>query len=239
LLKPSKVVPDPRKIKAISAENDVRAALTNWIEQCGGSVYWGEKVEGYDQEIFTVKSRGVSGWGNDSHRPDMLIDISDRIIVVEVKTGDKYGQIADGIYQTFGYWNKYHRNRLMYETNDGVYDPDSFALATRYSPFGHTYPSEHEFYYSNGEMYGVNEQVPQFEANMSSVSVRALWRFAQSEAQDNISAGIGLMLSDVLEEIPEFDTTADAFDMVRASEIEKQGQPAVFHWKADQEWLTF
>jgi hypothetical protein len=87
-------------------------------------------------------------------------------------------------------------------------------------------------------VYGVNEQVPQFEANMSSVSVRALWRFARSEANDDISAGIGLMLSDILEGIPRFDTVTDNFGMSRANEIEKQGQPAVFHWKTDQDWLT-
>lgn len=168
----------------------------------------------------------------------MLVDTDDHVIVVEVKTGDKYGQIVDGIYQTFDYWRKYHRNRLMYETSDEAYDPDSFVLATRYSPFGHTYPSEHEFYYSNEGVYGVNKQVPRFEANMSSVSVRALWRFARSEADDDISAGIGLMLSDILEGIPRFDTVTDNFGMSRASEIEKQGQPAVFHWKTDQDWLT-
>ena len=230
---------DPRKIKEMSDENDVRAALTHWFEQCGGSVYWGEEVEGHDQETFAVKSRSVSGCGNDFHRPDMVVDTGDRTIVIEVKTGDKYGQIADGIYQTFDYWMKYHRSRLIYEASGEVYDPDSFVLATRYSPFGHTYPSVHEFYYRNEGMYGINEQVPQFEANMSSVSVRALWRFARPEAYNGISAGIGLMVSDVLEEIPRFDVASDEFGMVRASKVEKQGRPAVFHWKTDQDWLTF
>lgn len=231
-------MPNHNNIRNIPTENGVRVALTDWFERHGASVYWGEAVDEYDQETFEIRSTGVSRWANNPHRPDMLVDAADHVTIVEIKVGDEYGKIADGIYQTFDYWDKHHNGRLRYETDDDKYSPDSFVFATRYSPFGHIYPSKHEFYYSNGDMYAINEQLPQFEANMSGVSLRALWRFAQ-QAADGPSAGVGLVLSDTLEHIPEFESMADEFGMIRTSKTEQQGRPAVFYWEDGQEWITF
>jgi|APHM01.1.fsa_nt_gi hypothetical protein len=225
------------RIKSKSHEQTVRNILTQWLEESGATVYWGEEVDGYDQETFQVESRGVDRWGDSIHRPDMLVSLGDHTTITEIKPGAKYGTIANGVWETFDYWNKHHTDRLIYTVGEKKYTPDSFTFATRYSPFGHIYPSEHEFFYTNGDMHGVNEHLPQYEANMSAVTLRTMWRFAQS-ADENISVGVGLLISDLLESVPDFESKTDSFEMVRASEIETPGSPAIFHWRENQDWIT-
>ena len=84
----------------------------------------------------------------------------------------------------------------------------------------------------------VNDDLPQYEANMSSVTIRAMWRFARS-AVDDAQVGLGFLLSDFLESIPNFAGEADDYDMVRAANVEDSGSPSIFHWAGDQDWLTF
>lgn len=228
---------DWMEIKNQKNEDQVRASLTEWCEEHGATVYWGEQVEGFDQPSFKVQPRGINSWNDEPYRPDMLVVGDEKVIVVEVKIGDQYGVIADGVFETFDYWCKHHEKRPVYRTDDGLYEPDSFTYGTRYAPYGHLYPDDHEFYYSNGSMYGTNERVPQYEANMASVTVRALWRFAQNQDYD-ISTGVGLLVSDILEDLPRFSEQEDSYGMVRASDIDEVGQPAVFHWNGDQDWIS-
>lgn len=229
------------QIKQESNEDAVREALTKWLESSGAKVYWGESPQNYDRKTFEVKSEAVDDWGEprDSyHRPDLLISFDRHTTITEIKPGARYGNIADGVWETFDYWKKHENSRLVYKTDDGKYSPDSFTFATRYSPFGHVYDSNHEFFYSNGNMYGVNDRIPQYEANMSGVTVRAVWRFAQSVSSET-QVGIGFLLSDLLESIPNFADEADNHGMVRAIDIEATGTPGIYHWMGDQDWLTF
>lgn len=229
------------QIRQESNENAVREALTKWLESSGAEVYWGESPQDYNHKTFEVKSEAIDDWSKPrdiSHRPDLLASFDGHTTITEIKSGARYGNIADGIWQTFNYWKKHETGRLVYETDNRKYSPDSFTFATRYSPFGHVYDSNHEFFYSNGDMYGVNEKLPQYEANMSGVTLRAVWRFAQSVSGDT-EVGIGFLLSDLLESIPNFAGKTDDHSMARAIDVETTGTPAVYHWMGDQDWLTF
>lgn len=158
--------------------------------------------------------------------------------IIEIKPGTQYGNIADGVWQTLDYWKKHETSRLVYKTDEREYSPDSFTFATRYSPFGHIYNSNHEFFYSHGDIIGVNNRLPQHEGNMSGVTIRAMWRLAQSVVE-NTQVGIGVLLSDLLESIPNFADETDDYNMVRATNVGKTGSPAIFHWAGDQDWVTF
>ncbi len=226
------------QIKQESNENAVRETLTKWLESNGAEVYWGESPQRYDQKTFEVESEAIDCWGKSLHRPDLLVSFEGHITITEIKPGARYGNIADGVWETFDYWKKHENGRIVYKTDDGEYLPDSFTFATRYSPFGHVYTSNHEFFYSYGDMDGVNDWLPQHEANMSGVTIRAMWRFAQSVV-DNTQVGIGFLLSDLLESIPNFANETDDYGMVRASDVESTGSPAIFHWAGDQDWITF
>jgi hypothetical protein len=225
------------EIKQKSDENVVRERLTKWLESNRAKVYWGENPQGYDHKTFEVKSESIDSWGEPLHRPDLLASFDDHTTIIEIKPGTQYGNIADGVWETFDYWKKYETDRLVYKTDEGNFSPDSFTFATRYSPFGHIYTSNHEFFYSNGEITGVNDRLPQHEANMSGVTIRAMWRFAQSVV-DNTQVGIGFLLSDFIESIPNFAKEIDEYSMVRANKVEKTGNPAIFHWAGDQDWVT-
>lgn len=226
------------QLKEESDEDTVREILTRWLESNGAEVYWGENAEEYDQETFEVNLNSIDSWGESLHRPDMLVSFDEYDMITEIKTGEKYGKIADGVWETFDYWKKHHDDNLIYETDDGNYSPDGFTFATRYSPYGHVYPSNHEFFYSNEGTYGLNDKLPQHEANMSGVTIRAMWRFAQSVV-DNPEAGIGFLLSDTLESIPDFAAESDDYGMVRAAQTETIGNAAIFTWMDDQDWKTF
>jgi len=229
------------QIKQESNEDAVRQALTKWLESSGATVYWGESPQNYNHKTFEVKSEAVDNWDeprDSDHRPDLLVSFNGHTTITEIKPGARYGNIANGIWETFDYWKKHENGRLVYKTDDGKYSPNSFTFATRYSPFGHVYDSNHEFFYSNGNMYGVNERIPQYEANMSGVTIRAVWRFAQSVSPDT-QVGIGFLLSDLLESIPNFADKADNHGMGRAIDVEAAGTPAIYHWMGDQDWLTF
>jgi len=225
------------QIKRESDESNVRNVLTRWLESNGAEVYWGESAEGYNQQTFEVKSEAIGNWGETPHRPDLLASFDDHTTITEIKPGAEYGNIADGVWETFDYWKKHESGELAYQTVDGEYSPDSFTFATRYSPFGHVYNSDHEFFYSYGNMAGVNNKLPKHEGNMSGVTIRAMWRFARSIV-DNTQIGVGFLLSDILESIPNFANEADDYGMVRAVGVEEAGSPAIFHWKGDQDWLT-
>lgn len=231
---------DLSSIKQQTEENVVRKRLTVWLESHGAAVYWGEEVDEYDQETFRVESKGIGNFGEDAHRPDILASFNDHTTVIEVKTGNNYGDIGKGVWELFEYWEAHQSGRLVYTTEEGqtLHTPDSFTLATRYSPFGHIYNSNHEFFYSNGGMPITNDKLPQYEANMSGVTIRSLWWFAKNVVGDgSASAGIGFLYCDILQNIPEFDSHSDSYGMVRSVDVETVGSPSIFHWKDDQDWL--
>jgi hypothetical protein len=233
----------PDGIRNLEDENDVRERLTEWIEDSGGVVYWGEQPEEYSQTTFSVTSQsGLSDFsGGDSssqsERPDMLVVWNDHVSVVEVKAGNRYGQTIDGAYELFEYWENYEQGRSSYEVGDEEYTPDSFLLATRCSPFGHIFPPEHEFLYENEGVNFVNERIPRFEANMAGVFTRLLWRFTREEGDQD--SAIGLMLSSCLEDISDEEAEFDDHGMARASRSETVGSPATFtHTGSNQEWTV-
>ena len=63
---------------------------------------------------------------------------------------------------------------------------------------------------------------------MSGVTIRAMWRFAQSVV-DNTQVSIGFLLSDLIDSIPNFAKETDEYSMVRANKAEKTRHPAIFH----------
>ena len=101
------------RIKSESHEHTVRNTLTQWLEESGATVYWGEGVERYDQETFQIESRGIDRWSDSVHRPDMLVSLDEHTTITEIKPGAKYGTIADGVWETFDYWNKHHTDKLI------------------------------------------------------------------------------------------------------------------------------
>jgi hypothetical protein len=227
-------------IKKLTDENEVRARITQWIENTGGEVFWGECPNNYSQQTFSVNAQsGLSAFSgttqsDESYRPDMLLVFDDYCAVVEVKPGNKYGHTMDGAWETFDYWRKYEQDSPEYIANGEAYNPDSFLLATRYSPFGHLFPDTDEFLYEN-EYGPVNQTLPKYEGNMTGLLVRLMWRFGREFEEPTV--GIGLLLSSVLEDINRQQADLDSHNMMRASTLAAAGGPAVFHRvSGTQDW---
>ena len=92
------------QIKQESDEYAIQEKLTEWLESNGAEVYWGESPEPYDHKTFQVKSKAVDSWDKSSHQPDLLVSFDEYTTITEIKSGEEYGDIADGVFQTFDYW---------------------------------------------------------------------------------------------------------------------------------------
>lgn len=239
---------NPDGIRTTSDGNEavVRQKLTEWIEDSGGSVYWDKCPKEEDRKTFSINTqRGLEEFTDDSQEetdeeyyPDMVAVFDDHCIVIEVKVGEEYGNAMEGVWQTFDYWQKYEQEKPRYETDDGSYEPDSFVLATRCSPYGHLFPANNEFLYEN-EVHesSINECLPKYEGNMTGIVARMLGRFARGTEEQSV--GLGVLVSSVLEDLNGQQDDLDSEKMMRADALEATGDPAIYHRKrGNQDWIV-
>lgn len=219
----------------LSTKTGVRAYLTEWIESHGGIVYWREQPSGYSQPTFSLNNK-------QRIKPYMVAVVDEMAYPVEVEVGDSYGDVYDGAMKAVKLSLTSVQNDTMILAGGKSYAPYPYLLATKYSPFGHLFPPTDEFLYLNSVSPKLqNDTVPKHEGSISQAVLRLMWRFSKliddTLEEDYSSMYLGLLLSSTLESLGDQENLLDESNMVRASDVDAMGSPAVFQkFNGHQEW---
>lgn len=214
----------------------VREAITTWLEAHDAIVHPEARLGQTFQATIDADTNHDTPDDSTVQSPDVLVTINETVIAVTVTTGTSYSDLADAAHDVFTQWSAYHTDNVWHDGPDRSRDPDLFALATLYSPYGHLHRNDHEFIFPWHETNPTLAGLPQHEGNLSAATLRLLWRFAKNHDHTELKAGLGSILSDSLDEFDNFDATADTHNMCRSSDIEATGRPAALYWDGDQHW---
>lgn len=190
--------PDP------TPEDKVKIDLSRWFDTLNVDIYW-EKRPSYGYQTFQTNGK--------TDHPDLLVDGQRHTFAIEVKSGTDGGGIHDGVAQTKRYWTDYVNGDKQYRLYDGDVSIDAFILATKYSMAGRLYSNEYDMRDRVRETH-VRERLsgdidppihflPDWEFTSTETATRTLWRFCKMEQSNNdldaVDAGVGVLLSDVLD----------------------------------------
>jgi len=186
-------------------EEEVREQLSDWFESIEGwSVWWGENG---------TESHSNFQMEGTSDRPDMLVS-GDSTLLLELKDGDDSASIYDAMAQCHRYWSQVEFDDVKVYADGETREIDTVVIATQYSPHGHLFKREREQDYRqtyDDREAGWNKDMrPQYEFARTEAIPRIMWRYAWQEAEfrqnltrENIEVGIGVLLSDEVDEPPE------------------------------------
>lgn len=200
-------------------ETKEQRELTEWIQsQTGADVYWGEDPNG---EVGHFEFTGDG-------RPDLISTHNDAdkfTVLAEVKDGQDSGGVYDAVLQLHDYWQQYEYGNEQIRVGGEPINVDVFVIATQYSPEGSLFlrdPDDDELSGDDREK-GIRQT---FERAYKGKGERPKYAYARTEAipplqyrhawyeveeredgnRSNISTGIGVLLSDVLDTSPDQDT---------------------------------
>ncbi|WP_232688485.1 hypothetical protein [Halobacterium zhouii] len=192
-------------------ERAVQQELSEWLQrETDCEVYWGEDPDG---------EFGRFGYAGLDDRPDMLIT-GGLNVVTEVKDGADSAGIYNAMSQLHRYWKAYEYDDASVHVDGDEVSIDAFILATQYSQDGHLFKPEREqgqreTYDPQSEGWNKTHR-PQFEYARTEAIPRIQWRYAWHEAEQRqttdrseIGCGLGVLLSDKLDESPEQASFAD------------------------------
>lgn len=200
-------------------ETKEQRELTEWIQnQTGANVFWGEDPE---KEVGRFEFTGDG-------RPDLLATFNDGdrlTILAEVKDGQDSGGVYDAVLQLHDYWQQYEYGNKQIRVDGTTIDVDVFVIATQFSPEGSLFlrnPDDDGLQGEDREK-GLRQT---FEKPYKGKGERPKYAYARTEAipalqyrhawyeveerrerhRSDISTGIGVLLSDVLDTPPDQDT---------------------------------
>lgn len=152
-----------------------------------------------------------------------MLMVGNMNIMIEMKHGRESSYIYDVMKEVHEYWSSYEYMSAGIEIFGSNVDAiDAFVIATQVSTDGHlfkhvpkdTSPTSEDREKSFRKTYPDNQnwndgERPQFEYARTEAIPRIMWRYAwleaearQGEERDDISAGIGVPLSDALDKHP-------------------------------------
>ena len=193
--------------ESIAPEVRTKRTLSKWFCEHGAKVWW-EGDNSFDYPTFDASGK--------QSQPDLVVANSERIrdtaTVLEVKTGADSAAVYDGVIQTYRYWRDYARGEQQYEIANGiVLEPETFAIATKYSLEGRLFDSNSDMLrseYGDGRQYAAkNGWLPMQEYNRSEAMRCILIRLVRDLTPNNTKEhkqtslpGIGAVYSSVLDE---------------------------------------
>jgi len=181
----------------IGDEQDVKHALSVWVESNGADVYW---EQANDRGYPTFSVTGVGG-----ESPDLLIDSKNRTVAVEVKNNTRPSSVYDAHTQAVRYWRSL--SEAEYTADGGRVQPGGVVVATQSSPEGRlfTHPPDRAVQNIGDRRKMAIERgvLPAVEFCMTEQFTRLLLRHAKKHAERWESGDyIGVLLSANLDGSP-------------------------------------
>jgi len=184
-------------VSDLKPETATKVRLSEWLTAHGLSVAWEQKNE-FGYNVFHVDDA--------PQKPDLLIQRPyGYTIAVETKRDDSKSSVYDALLQNNDYWIQYGTGQTEYTLNGETVDIDGFVVATGHSRFGRLFAGKFEQLIKK-EDFGESRQaavergeLPKSEFSMTEEYIRIQYRVAKKVSRD-ISAGVGALLSTVLDE---------------------------------------
>jgi hypothetical protein len=173
-------------------EEQVKRALTVWLNQFNCKVYWEKKNE-YGYDVFKAKKNGKGT----VEKPDLLIVRGNNSYICETKPSIHKSNIYDSLFQIL----KYCTCEYEYFLDGNQIYPGGACVATEHSVKGHLFDPVFESVipyssFGDGRKNAVVQGThPEYEYNMTEQYTRILWRGAKKYG---IDLKVGTLLSNVL-----------------------------------------